>query len=174
MALDQTRLPQALNRALREAVEFVHAEGWDASPTLFGLVDAELLAAATGGDADSTSDSPLALVVQDLPDFGSPDEMADYLARTAWPPHVIGAILSQEIMFTDTNAPSPTPAPARLIVGVLADGPHHTLLQLRPTEEELAADPFAQDKIELLGGDVAPQVVALLQATFEAVLDPDD
>ena len=26
---------QALNKAMMEAVEFVHAEGWDAGPTLF-------------------------------------------------------------------------------------------------------------------------------------------
>ena len=30
--------PQALNKAMREAVDFIHAEGWDQGPTLFALV----------------------------------------------------------------------------------------------------------------------------------------
>ena len=37
------REQQALNKAMMEAVEFVHAEGWDAPPTLFGLVPTQLL-----------------------------------------------------------------------------------------------------------------------------------
>lgn len=32
-----------LNAALREAVDFVHAEGWDRPATLFALVPAELV-----------------------------------------------------------------------------------------------------------------------------------
>ena len=28
---------QALNKAMMEAVDFIHAEGWDAAPTLFAL-----------------------------------------------------------------------------------------------------------------------------------------
>ena len=35
--------PQALNKAMLEAVDFVHAEGWDAAPTLFALVPTSLL-----------------------------------------------------------------------------------------------------------------------------------
>ena len=34
----------ALNKAMREAVEFVHAEGWEAPPTLFALVPTSLVA----------------------------------------------------------------------------------------------------------------------------------
>ena len=34
----------ALNRAMTEAVEFVHAEGWDARPTIFALVPTHLVA----------------------------------------------------------------------------------------------------------------------------------
>lgn len=33
----------ALNRAMTEAVEFVHAEGWDARPTIFALVPLSLI-----------------------------------------------------------------------------------------------------------------------------------
>ena len=34
---------RALNKAMREAVEFIHAEGWDAPPTLFALVPTQLV-----------------------------------------------------------------------------------------------------------------------------------
>ncbi len=34
---------QMLNKAMLEAVDFVHAEGWDGPPTLFGLVPADVL-----------------------------------------------------------------------------------------------------------------------------------
>ena len=44
-----------------------------------------------------------------------------------------------------------------------------TLLQLRPTEEDLAqAGPFAQDEIQLRGGpDVAPGIIAALRYGLE-------
>ena len=54
------------------------------------------------------------------------------------------------------------------------EGVELTLLQLRPTEEELeAAGPFAQDDIQLRGGpDVAPGVLAALRYGLEQ--DPDE
>lgn len=170
---------QALNKAMREAVEFVHAEGWDAAPTLFALVPSELLVDAL----DSLDDSPLTLVVQnDLPDnieAGS-EQLADYVSRLAWPAEVAGVILAQEIKFRDTAShdaePSDAaPRPARLYSGVLREeGIEQTLLQLRPTEEELeAAGPFAQDEIQLRGGpQVAPGVIAALRYGLEQ--DPEE
>lgn len=175
---------QALNKAMREAVEFVHAEGWDAAPTLFALVPSELLIDAL----DSLDDSPLTLVVQnDLPDnieAGS-EQLADYVSRLAWPAEVAGVILAQEILFRDTashdasasvaSAPTDAPRPARLYSGVLREqGIEQTLLQLRPTEEELeAAGPFAQDEIQLRGGpQVAPGVIAALRYGLEQ--DPEE
>ena len=59
------REQQALNKAMMEAVDFVHAEGWDAPPTLFGLVPTQLLVDELGTLDDS---SPLTLVVQELPE----------------------------------------------------------------------------------------------------------
>ena len=54
------------------------------------------------------------------------------------------------------------------------EGVELTLLQVRPTEEELeAAGPFAQDDIQLRGGpDVAPGVIAALRYGLEQ--DPDE
>mgnify|MGYP001761411471 FL=1 len=155
---------------MREAVNFIHAEGWDQPPTLFGLVPASVIARETGSIVDDEQDN-LTLVVQDLPDMGSGDELQDYIART-----VSGAILAQEIMFQNSAEPGTGPRKARLFSGIIDDGPDLTLLQLRPTEEELsAAGTFGQDNIELLGGpDVAPGVITLLRSTFEAVQDAED
>nr|WP_234948382.1 hypothetical protein [Corynebacterium sp. CNCTC7651] len=72
---------QALNKAMMEAVDFIHAEGWDARPTLFALVPTELIVDQLD-ELDrldeSPEASPLTLVVQELPetiDAGS-DELA--------------------------------------------------------------------------------------------------
>ncbi len=169
---------KALNRAMMEAVEFVHGEGWDARPTLFALVPTGLLVDALDSLGAEDDAAPLTLVVQnDLPDnleAGS-EALADYVARLAWPAQVAGVVLAQEILFRDSSA-EPAPArPARLFSGVLrAEGIEQTLLQLRPTEEELeAAGPFAQDDIQLRGGPmVAPGVIAALRFGLEQ--DPEE
>jgi hypothetical protein len=166
--------PQALNQAMLEAVEFVHAEGWDAAPTLFALVPTRLLADQL---ADPDESSPLTLVVQDLPEHILPgsDELGDYLSRLAWPAEIAGVVLAQEIMFRDAALGDAPARPARLFSGVLrAEDVELTLLQLRPTEEELAeAGPFAEDKIELRGGpEVAPGVLQALRYGLEQA--PED
>lgn len=164
-----------------EAVEFVHAEGWDAPPTLFALVPTELLVDQLEElDRLEREDnpSPLTLVVQDLPDSIRPgsDELADYEARVAWPQQVAGVVLAQEIRFRDTSAgPGAEPRPARLFSGVLRDDDAElTLLQIRPTEEELEEGGlFAQDEIQLRGGpDVAPTVIAALR--YSLAQDPEE
>lgn len=178
-----TESQQALNRAMLEAVDFVHAEGWDQPPTLFGLVPSELMEDQVP-DADA---NPLTLVVQDtLPETIQPgsEELMDYLSRTAWPPQVVGVALAQEIVFRDASA-DPEDLPhdddlpagtyrARLYSGVLRSGAQLTLLQRRPTAEELErGGAFAQDDVELRGGpNVAPGVLAVLQASLEQ--DPAD
>ncbi|WP_291478349.1 PPA1309 family protein [Corynebacterium sp.] len=167
-----------LNAALREAVDFVHAEGWDRPATLFALVPTELvqdvIASGDAGDDGEPETSPLSLVVQDdLPDHIRPgsDELGEYIATVRWPGVVVGAVLAQEIMFRNSAEPGSTPRQARIFTGVIDGGPDRTLLQLRPTEEDLAADPFAEDKVELLGGmdgaEIAPGVTSMLRYTFE-------
>ncbi len=169
----------ALNKAMMEAVEFVHAEGWDAGPTLFALVPTELLVDQLDHLEAGEDASPLTLVVQDtLPDTILPgsEELAEYVARLAWPREVEGVVLAQEISFRDASAPqTEKPRAARLFSGVLrGDDLELTLLQLRPTEEELEEKgPFAQDDIELRGGPgVAPHVIAALRFGLEQ--DPDE
>ncbi|WJY96983.1 hypothetical protein CFOUR_02725 [Corynebacterium fournieri] len=169
------REQQALNKAMLEAVEFVHAEGWDAPPTLFGLVPTQMLVDEL---VDLDDSSPLTLVVQDLPEHILPgsEELGEYVSRIAWPREVEGVILAQEIVFKDASAGADAePRPARLFSGVLRDEDiEQTLLQLRLTEEELEErGAFAQDDIELRGGPgVAPGVVAALRYGLEQ--DPDE
>lgn len=187
----QPAVHRALNKAMREAVDFIHAEGWDAPPTLFALVPTELVAAQLGDVDDS---SPLTLVVQELPEGIEPgsEHLADYVSRLAWPQEIAGVILAQEITFKDTSDAALGDArPARLFSGVLRatamdgsstvdaeeldeNGAELTLLQLRPTEEELAeAGPFAEDDIQLRGGpNVAPGVIAALRYGLEQ--DPEE
>lgn len=157
--------PQALNKAMLEAVDFIHAEGWDAQPTLFALVPSQLIDIAD-------DDAPLTLVVQDhLPPHILPgsNELGDYISRIQWPDEVVGAILAQEITMRDPSDPTDKLRQARLLSGVLRSEVDLTLLQLRPTEEELAElGPFGEDKVELRGGpQVAPGVIAALRATFD-------
>lgn len=163
---------------MSEAVEFVHAEGWDQGPTLFALVPSSLLVdELTQLEVDDAT-SPLTLVVQDnLPENIRPgsEELAEYVTRIAWPHAVEGAVLAQEIMFRDTSSDDPSPRPARLFSGVLREeGIEQTLLQMRLTEEELEErGMFAQDDIELRGGpNVAPNVIAALRYGLEQ--DPDE
>lgn len=168
--------PQALNQAMLEAVEFVHAEGWDAAPTLFALVPTRLLADQL---ADPDEAAPLTLVVQELPEHILPgsDELGDYLSRLAWPAEISGVVLAQEIMFRDASLGDAPARPARLFSGVLrAEDVELTLLQLRPTAEELAeAGPFAEDNIELRGGpEVAPGVLQALRYGLEQDPEPLD
>ena len=187
----QPAVHRALNKAMREAVDFIHTEGWDAPPTLFALVPTELVAAQLGDVDDS---SPLTLVVQELPEGIEPgsEHLADYVSRLAWPQEIAGVILAQEITFKDTSDAALGDArPARLFSGVLRatamdgsstvdaeeldeNGAELTLLQLRPTEEELAeAGPFAEDDIQLRGGpNVAPGVIAALRYGLEQ--DPEE
>ena len=169
------REQQALNKAMMEAVEFVHAEGWDAPPTLFGLVPTQLLVDEL---VDLDDSSPLTLVVQDLPEHILPgsEELGEYVSRIAWPAEVEGVILAQEIVFKDASAGDDAqPRPARLFSGVLrGEDLDQTLLQLRLTDEELKErGAFAQDDIELRGGPgIAPGVLAALRYGLEQ--DPDE
>ena len=168
-----------LNAALMEAVDFIQAEGWDRPATLFALVPTELVADALELTEDR---NPLSLIVQDdLPEHIRPgsEELGEFVASIRWPAQVVGAILAQEISFVDSSlGEDAAPLQARLFSGILdagardgaaaaGDGSERTLLQLRPTEEQLEADPFGQDRVELRGGeDIAPGVIAALRATF--------
>ncbi|WP_018023488.1 PPA1309 family protein [Corynebacterium ulceribovis] len=187
-AASRYRDQRSLNRAVWEAVEFVHANGWGARPALFALVPTELLADISdefGGIDDS---APLTVISQEeLPEGieAATPELGDFLTRTSWPQGVVGAVLVQEIQIADTAdsaATSSSTRTARLITGVIDDGPTATFLQVQPTEAELeAAGPFAQDDIQLRGGieeaggaELAASVISALMATFNPDEMPED
>lgn len=160
------RSTPALNRAVMDVVDFVHAEGWDQPPTLFALVPTSLMEDIL--DEEQLDDAPLSAVVQQLPEQLRPgtEELGDYIQRIVWPPQVVGCVLAQEILFApDEDAP---PQQARLFSAVLTTGEELTLVQVRPTEEELAAKgPFAEDDVELRGGaGIGRPVIQALRATF--------
>ena len=169
---------QALNKAMTEAVDFVHAEGWDAPPTLFALVPTHLLIDELVSLNSANPSSPLTLIVQELPDNIRPgtQELAEYVSRLAWPAEVEGVILAQEIIFRDSSeGAGAAPRPARLFSGVLREEDvEQTLLQMRLSEEELEQRGlFAQDEVELRGGpNVAPGVIAALRYGLEQ--DPEE
>ena len=159
---------QHLNRAVLEAIDFVHAEGWGAPPTLFALVPSRLLIDAL---PDPDLEEALSLVVQELPEnlpAGSP-ELGEYLTRIVWPEQVAGAVLAQEISFRDTSSEDPSPRPARLFSAAMRDEElTQTILQLKNTDDGL----FADDDYELRGGpDIAPELIGALQYSFTLTLD---
>lgn len=191
----------ALARCVREVVEFVDAGGWDQPPQMFAIVPTAALAAAEPALLDQLADgAELTPVAQErLPadvDGGSP-ALDEFLATTSWPASVAGCALVEEIVVLPPDAESdldsalaplladrdaadhaariaaeshPERRDGRLIAAVLRDGPSLALLQLRPNEDD--DDPDAP--VELLTYEnLAPNVVAALYSTLDAVEDDD-
>lgn len=158
--------PQALNKAMLEAVDFIHAQGWDTPPTLFGLVPTTIIQQHLTPTPDGTplvDDAPLTLVIQELPcDLpADPNDIGGYLSSITWPPEVMGAIMAQTIQFQDAATPEADSQPALLVSGVLRSEAELTLLQLPPRAG-------TSERGELRGGsNIAPGVIAALRATFE-------
>ncbi|SEL97911.1 PPA1309 family protein [Rhodococcus maanshanensis] len=124
---------------------------------------------------------------------GGTPALDEFLSTTSWPAEVVGCVLVQEIVVLPPTAESdldsavapvvtdehaadeiaratanahPERRDARLIAAVLRDGPSVCVLQLKPEDDDLDAEP------ELLTyEDLAPNLVNALYATFDA---PDD
>ena len=156
---------RVLNAALREAVDFVQAEGWDQPATLFALVPAALVAdAAPQAFDDDASANPLALVVQEgIPEDIRPgsEELGQFLATIRWPAPVVGAILAQEIT-------SPTPPPVRTLprarLACLADffvtptspAPNAPLSSYAPARRSLQKILSARTRFNCWAGTISP------------------
>ncbi|SIS05110.1 PPA1309 family protein [Williamsia sterculiae] len=100
--------PDALGAAIREAVEYVDAEGWGQPAALFALVPTAMLAQSQPELADSLDDgSELTVIAQEqLPvaaDSGL-GELEHVLATTSWPAAVAGCALVQEIIVLPPEA----------------------------------------------------------------------
>lgn len=168
-----------LATAVAEVEEFTGSAGWDAPPQLFALVRTRTLVASEpqlGPSLDGAG--TFTAIAQDaLPvETGQDDAgLADALARISWPTEVGGCILAQEIVVlppaaaqtggagpgaeltSELAAAHPDRREARLVVGVLRGRPGGACL-LRVREGD---DP------PLRGGDLAPNLIAALQATFD-------
>ncbi|NLG55680.1 MAG: hypothetical protein GX542_08540 [Rhodococcus sp.] len=182
---------QALAHCVHEVIDHVDSDGWGAPPRMFGLVPTALIAAAEPTLLDQLEDgSELTPVEQesfpDDIDGGSP-ALDEFLATMRWPEQVVGCVLVQEIVVLPPSAESnvlsegaadadalaaarthPDRREARLIVGVLRDGPSRAVLQLRPDED---ADPFGEMDLRTTD-NLAPHLVSALYNTLEA--SPDD
>ena len=162
-----------LATAVAEVEQFVGSAGWDRPPQLFALVRTRELAAAEPSLAAGLDSSEFTPIAQDaLPDH----DLERALAQVAWPPAVAGCALVQEIVVLPPSAqevlsPDPTTAAAqaaahperteaRLVAGVLRDGPRACLLRVRvgAGTEELPL---------LRGAELAPNLLDTLAHTFD-------
>lgn len=173
----------------REVEEFVGTGGWDQPPQLFALVPtAELLrqqpelAGQLGGADGVVDENALTPVAQDsLPE----GDLAEALARIAWPETVRGCAIAQEIIVLPPGAEAELPAAdsfgddaaslrraaadhprrteARLVAAVVRDGAAACVLRLRG---ETRTDGDAVDET-IENPELAPNLVEALRATLQ-------
>lgn len=166
----------------REVEEFVAAGGWDQPPQLFALVPTAALLEQQpelAGQLDEAG--PLTPVAQDsLPD----GDLAEALARIAWPEAVRGCALTQEIIVLPPDAEAELPqghgpdddvdrlrraaadhprrTEARLVAAVARDGGYACVMRLRG---ETRPDGEPIDEI-IENPELAPNLVAALRDTL--------
>lgn len=167
----------------REVEEFVAAAGWEQPAQLFALVPtAELLRQEPdlAGQLDPEA-NPLTPVAQE--EFPEGD-LAEALARIAWPDVVAGCAIAQEIIVlpptaeqsleesgTDVErlrqaaADHPDRTEARLVAAVLREGPGACVMRLRGYTKPEEEDGVPLDEI-IEHPDLAPNMVEALRATL--------
>ncbi|MBD2758246.1 hypothetical protein IEE94_01785 [Yimella sp. cx-573] len=153
----------------------VAAAGWDQAPRLFALAtNSALLAGEPALAAQLAGAGPegiSAIEQEGLPQTSSIDSL---LGRLAWPPEVEGVALAVERIVVppeaEQNLPDdpdraaelladhPDRRDVRLLVAVLRSGEQICLLRQRDHDDD--------DKVAM-GQDIAPGLVAALQATLE-------
>ena len=157
--------------AVAEVETFAASAGWDAAPQLFALVNTVDLLAAQPNLRPSLGAAVYTPIAQEsLPD----GELSDALAQISWPDEVAGCVLVQEIVVLPPDAAEnlsddpataaeqaaahPDRAEARLVAGVLRDSRGGAcLMRMRGQNDEAP----------LRGGDLAPNLLAVLRLTFE-------
>lgn len=177
----------------REVEEFVASGGWDQQPQLFALVStADLLRQQPELAAQLDPNSALTPVAQDeLPE----GDLADALARIAWPEAVSGCALAQEIIVLPPEAEAelpevdeaagegdvarlrqaaadhPSRTEARLVAAVLRDGTAACVMRLRGIAspgEEGGTGQETENLDEIVEHpDLAPNLVEALRATLQ-------
>ncbi len=157
--------------AVAEVEDFVGTAGWDHPPQLFALILTAHLLATQPGLQDSLSSTVYTPIAQEALPAG---DLEEALAQISWPDEVTGCVLVQEIlvlppsaaaelsddpvMSVEQAAKHPDRTQARLVAGVLRDGTGGAcLLRVRGEHSDTP----------MRGGDLAPNLVAALHATFE-------
>jgi hypothetical protein len=162
----------------REIEDFMAAAGWDQPPQLFALVPTAALLdeqPELAGQLDRAN--PLTPVAQEaLPD----GDLADALARIAWPDLVIGCALAQEIIVLPPGSESELPdvaeadaeslrraaadhprrTEARLVAAVLREGEGACVMRLRGIGGDEPVDEIVESP------DLAPNLLEALKATL--------
>lgn len=164
---------EALVAALVEVERHVGRLGWDQPARLFALVPtAQLLAAEPGlaGHLSGGAGDGYTSVEQD--EFHPGTDLAEALARIAWPATVTGCVLAVERAFVPGDAESDLPddpdaaaravavhprrLDLRVVVGVTRDGLRHGVGRVRGADGEL-----------LGGADLVPALAEALAHTLE-------
>ena len=166
----------------REVEEFMAAGGWDQPPQLFALVPTAALLdeqPELAGQLDRAN--PLTPVAQEALPEG---DLADALARIAWPDLVIGCALAQEIIVLPPGSESELPdvaeadadslrraaanhpqrTEARLVAAVLREGQGACVMRLRGIGTTEGTDETVDEVVE--SPDLAPNLIEALKATL--------
>ena len=165
-----------LEEVVQDLERHTAAEGWDAAPRLYALVESAELRRAEPELAERLGLSPDVdtLAALEQPALPEQADLEDTLATIAWPDTVAGcAIVLERVVLppevedeipedeaeaAEWAARHPAREDVRMIVGVLRDGSRHAALRLRRHDLE--------DEV-LLGPDLVPGLADALAATFE-------
>ncbi|MGC4154132.1 MAG: PPA1309 family protein [Propionicimonas sp.] len=166
-------MSDALTAALIEVERHVGRSGWDQPARLFALVRTTELIAAEPTLADQLSQAPgdgFTSIEQE--EFVAGEDLAETLARIAWPPAVAGCVLALERAFLPSEAEQELPddpaAAARLVaehpqrldlrvvVGATRDGERHGVARIRSAAQELIG-----------GAELVPALALALSRTLD-------
>lgn len=162
-----------LTAALIEVERHVGRAGWDQPARLFALVRTAALVEAEPSLAEHLSQAPgdgYTSIEQE--EFVAGDDLAQTLARIAWPATVDGCVLAVERAFLPAAAEAelpedPTAAATvvaehperldlRVVVGVTRAGGRHGVARIRSADQELIG-----------GADLVPALTTALSRTLD-------
>ncbi len=166
-------MSDALTAALIEVERHVGRLGWDQPARLFALVRTAELMAAEPTLAEHLGAAPAdGYTSIEQEEFVAGDDLAQTLARIAWPPTVAGCVLALERLFLPADAEVELPEdPAaaarvvadhpqrldlRVVVGVTRDGAQHGVARVRGDAQELIG-----------GNDLVPALASALSRTLD-------
>lgn len=174
--------PTALAAALMEIERFVRHSGWDQPARLFALVETDIIVSSDPalaerlglrGTADGAPEGALTSIEQD--DFHAGEDLAETLAKIAWPVSVAGCALVVERSFLPSSAEDDVPddpvAAAdfvarhperddiRVVAGAMrSPACQHALVRLRTSQDLLVGEQLAPALTEALAQTLAVTV----------------